>query len=138
VSASIHCVSLSLSPPETHLLRSGPVVRHEVQTLAVAYWVFHYTKRIFETYFVHRCALPPAACMPRAALQNPVALRLRLHGHSCAKPGKRVSACGPQSHGWPHAACCACQRSQMSGCRPEGYRVACTPVRAHAKLTLLL
>lgn len=24
-----------------------------VQKLAVAYWVFHYAKRIFETYFVH-------------------------------------------------------------------------------------
>ena len=28
-----------------------------VQTLAVAYWVFHYAKRIFETFFVHRRAL---------------------------------------------------------------------------------
>lgn len=28
-----------------------------VQTLAVAYWVFHYAKRIFETFFVHRRAM---------------------------------------------------------------------------------
>jgi hypothetical protein len=24
-----------------------------VQKVAVAYWMFHYAKRIFETYFVH-------------------------------------------------------------------------------------
>ncbi|CAL8462603.1 g2136 [Coccomyxa elongata] len=28
--------------------------KHPVQTMAVAYWSFHYTKRIFETFFVHR------------------------------------------------------------------------------------
>ncbi|KAK9906396.1 hypothetical protein WJX75_001204 [Coccomyxa subellipsoidea] len=28
--------------------------KHPVQTMAVAYWSFHYAKRIFETFFVHR------------------------------------------------------------------------------------
>ena len=32
-----------------------------VQTLAVAYWMFHYAKRIFETFFVHRRAPPCSA-----------------------------------------------------------------------------
>lgn len=27
----------------------------DVQKLALAYWTFHYAKRIFETFFVHRC-----------------------------------------------------------------------------------
>lgn len=26
----------------------------QVQKLALAYWTFHYAKRIFETFFVHR------------------------------------------------------------------------------------
>lgn len=29
-----------------------------VQTLAFAYWEFHYAKRIAETFLVHRSALP--------------------------------------------------------------------------------
>lgn len=31
--------------------------KHPVQTMAVAYWSFHYAKRIFETFVVHRCAI---------------------------------------------------------------------------------
>ena len=30
--------------------------KHPVQTMALAYWSFHYAKRIFETFVVHRCA----------------------------------------------------------------------------------
>lgn len=26
-----------------------------MQKMALAYWSFHYAKRIFETFFVHRC-----------------------------------------------------------------------------------
>jgi very-long-chain enoyl-CoA reductase len=33
---------------------SGPFTRHLVQDIAVCYWCFHYAKRIFETYTVHR------------------------------------------------------------------------------------
>lgn len=29
--------------------------KHPVQTMALAYWSFHYAKRIFETFCVHRC-----------------------------------------------------------------------------------
>ena len=29
--------------------------KHPVQTMALAYWSFHYAKRIFETFVVHRC-----------------------------------------------------------------------------------
>ena len=28
--------------------------KHPVQTMALAYWSFHYSKRIFETFLVHR------------------------------------------------------------------------------------
>ena len=43
-SFSVCMSSLSRSIPE----------KHPVQTMAVAYWTFHYAKRIFETFFVHR------------------------------------------------------------------------------------
>ena len=39
--------------------------KHPVQTMALAYWSFHYAKRIFETFVVHRCdetALCPIIC----------------------------------------------------------------------------
>jgi very-long-chain enoyl-CoA reductase len=39
--------------------------RHEVQTLACAYWVFHFAKRIAETFLVHRFS---HATMPLANL----------------------------------------------------------------------
>lgn len=32
----------------------GPTKHSLTQTLALAYWCFHYTKRIFETFFVHK------------------------------------------------------------------------------------
>ena len=51
--------------PHVALIRSIPE-KHPVQTMAVAYWTFHYAKRIFETFFVHRHAPAvsyPAACM---------------------------------------------------------------------------
>lgn len=31
-----------------------PVEKTLIQKLALAYWSFHYTKRILETFFVHR------------------------------------------------------------------------------------
>lgn len=31
-----------------------PAAHHEAQTLALLYWSFHYTKRILETFFVHK------------------------------------------------------------------------------------
>lgn len=63
-------VSPSL-PPENSSLRFGavsrksnltsnsmpsrkPVEKTLIQKLALAYWSFHYTKRILETFFVHR------------------------------------------------------------------------------------
>jgi very-long-chain enoyl-CoA reductase len=41
--------------------------KHPVQTMAVVYWSFHYTKRILETFLVHRHATGRSvhACMPR-------------------------------------------------------------------------
>ncbi len=34
--------------------RRAPPTRYPVQQLAVAYWSFHYAKRILETFFVHK------------------------------------------------------------------------------------
>ena len=39
-----------------HTLGRSIPQKHPVQTMAVAYWTFHYAKRIFETFFVHRHA----------------------------------------------------------------------------------
>lgn len=36
------------------LIFRGPIPHHPIQTLALAFWSFHYTKRIMETFFVHR------------------------------------------------------------------------------------
>ena len=41
-----------------------------MQTLAVAYWTFHYAKRIYETFFVHRRAARRARLLPGGGRQR--------------------------------------------------------------------
>lgn len=55
---------------ETYLLLSRQASsQHQVQTWALLYWEFHYAKRIFETFFVHRCELSTAA-LPQTKLHQ--------------------------------------------------------------------
>ena len=59
-----------------------------MQTMAVAYWTFHYAKRIFETFFVHRHALLPSGLVHACILPSFVTL----------KPGMpvRTTDCGAE------------------------------------------
>ena len=65
--------SLARQPASARARRIPP--KDIIQTLAVSYWTFHYAKRIFETFFVHRhipssshpkfhvLGIPPAAVL---------------------------------------------------------------------------
>ena len=55
---SLTCASLTAARWTAcmHLLRRRIPPKHPVQTMALAYWSFHYSKRILETFFVHRCS----------------------------------------------------------------------------------
>ena len=79
-----------------------------VQSLAVAYWTFHYAKRIYETFFVHRRAarrarlrkLRARAECARASLTRwPRCMRRRLSaGHALECVRRAASASGRGAH----------------------------------------
>ncbi len=88
--------------------RRRPVQHRPVQTLAMAYWCFHYAKRIVETFTVHRCGdLTAAAARSKADLAAIVAVLQRY----C--PAGPCSAC--------HCRTCACWvHLPPSGCSCGG------------------